>query len=158
MPPRRQPAANAATLPAKLVEKVASLHQKVTALIQQVAATSHSISNSESNDDIERIFDPIFDKSGDEGEGKKITVDSIFDPIYDEYVGEEEDQIVNFSPTFNESDGEEEEEDQFSFDPFFDEIEREDECPIFDEGTPNSRTNSRQPRENDEAILGNKSC
>ena len=52
---------------------------------------------------------------------------------YDEQVGEEEDQIVNFSPIFYESDGEEEEE-QFSFDTVFKEIEQEDECQIFDEG------------------------
>ncbi|GMN46227.1 hypothetical protein TIFTF001_015408 [Ficus carica] len=108
MPPRHQPTADVATLPAELIEK--------------------------SDDDIEGVFNPIFDESGDEGEGKRINFDSIFDPIYDEYVGEEEDQIINFSPTFDESDGEEEEEDQFSFNLIFEEIEQEDECPIFDEG------------------------
>ena len=132
-----QPTADVATLPAELPEKVASLQQKVATLIQQAAAldaTSHSVFDFESDDDIEGIFDPIFYESGNEGEGKIINFDLIFDPIYNEYVGEEEDQIVKFSPTFDDSDGKEEEEDQFSFDPIFEEIERENECAIFDKG------------------------
>ncbi|GMN21323.1 hypothetical protein TIFTF001_051121 [Ficus carica] len=116
MLPRRQRIAASTTLPAKLAKKVASLWQELAALKQQfatLAATSHSVSDYESNDNFEGILNPIFDKSDDEGEGKKIYFDSIFDPMYDKYVGEEEDQIVNFSPTFDESDGKEEE-DQFS--------------------------------------------
>ncbi|GMN30572.1 hypothetical protein TIFTF001_002852 [Ficus carica] len=83
MLPRCQPTVDATTLPAELAEKVASLQQKVATLIQQaaaLAAISHSVPDSESDDDIEGIFNPIFDESGDKGEGKKINFDSIFDP------------------------------------------------------------------------------
>ena len=44
---------------------------------------------------------------------KRLILIQSLNSIYDEYVREEEDQIIKFSPTFDESDGKEEEEDHF---------------------------------------------